>query len=190
MKRPRMRPTFALVPDVAPEEVFERMRGRLERPECAISGLVGRRHAELTTCCAGRHFWSPVMSVEIYEAEGGKSGLRGRFAPHPSVWMGFMAVYGGLFMAGVVSAMFGFSQWQLGWTPWAFAGVPIAAAIAAFTYGAAFIGQGLGAEEMYALRSFLDRCIEDLPELKCARPDSSYPPRTVTVTRTGAVRYE
>jgi hypothetical protein len=30
----------------------------------------------------------------------------------------------------------------------------------AFTYGAVFIGQGLGSEEMYRLRSFVDDCVE------------------------------
>ena len=32
-----------------------------------------------------------------------------------------------------------------------------AVALIAFIYGAAFIGQGLGAEDMYELRSFVDR---------------------------------
>lgn len=49
---------------------------------------------------------------------------------------------------------------MVGESPWALAGVPAALALVGFTYGAAFIGQGLGAEEMYRLRSFVDDCVE------------------------------
>ena len=38
--------------------------------------------------------------------------------------------------------------------------VPGAAVIGGFVYGAAFIGQGLGAEQMYELRAVVDRVAE------------------------------
>src|SRR5690606_27093439 len=118
MKRPRMRPTFELRPDVPPDEIFQRMRERLERSECPISGLVARQYAELMTRSVEKHFWSPVMFLEISERDGGeRAKLRGRFAPHPNVWTGFMAIYAVLFMLGLGAAMYGLSQWQLGWSP-------------------------------------------------------------------------
>ncbi len=45
--------------------------------------------------------------------------------------------------------------------PWAFVGVPIALALGAFTYGAGFVGQGLGAEDMYVLRRLVERVADE-----------------------------
>ena len=38
---------------------------------------------------------------------------------------------------------------------------PAAAALGAFVYGAVFIGQGLGAEEMHMQRSVVERAVDD-----------------------------
>ena len=48
------------------------------------------------------------------------------------------------------------------WPMWA---APAAAALIAFIYGAAFIGQGLSGEEMFVLRAFVECSVRD-----CQRP--------------------
>ena len=40
--------------------------------------------------------------------------------------------------------------------------MPIVLLLAGFTYGAAFIGQGLGAEDMYALRTFVEHVADEV----------------------------
>lgn len=191
MKRPRMRPTFRQTLERPAERILETMRERLASPDCPVAGLVARRHVELTTVRARRHFWSPVLVVEVDEDATDGPAIRGRFAPHPNVWTGFMAIYGLLALGALGATMFGLAQAMLHWTPWALLGVPLALALAGFTYGAVFIGQGLGADEMYELRSFVDRCIEGLPERASERPPSpSGGRREASATRTGGLRYD
>ncbi|MCB9591955.1 MAG: hypothetical protein H6719_04420 [Sandaracinaceae bacterium] len=161
MARPRMRPEFVLA-HPRPTAVVAALGEVLESdPHC--EGTVLRGHAVVRIREADRHFWSPQLEVDArlpdpsdeYAPEAPE--LAGRFAPHPHVWTLFMAIYGLIAIGGTAGAMWGLSQWTLGLTPWALAGVPAALFGAAFVYGAVFIGQGLGAEQMYELRSVVDR---------------------------------
>jgi hypothetical protein len=132
--------------------------GGLLQRGVTVQGLTTQ--AELTTHRAEAHFWSPYLSVEVSRDDDGRWRLTGRFAPEPNVWILFMGVYGILTMGALAAIMYGASQVLVGEAPWALAGAPVALGLIAFTYGAAFIGQGLGAEEMYTLRSFVDDAIE------------------------------
>lgn len=160
-KRPRMRPTFeiALSPGSG-EALLSAIRDALTSPDCSVQGMVLRRNAELTTAERGQHLWSPHLTLQVSEDPKGLPVLCGRFGPHGHVWTGFMAIYGVLLMLATLGIMLGVSQWIAALPVWGFAIAPIAFALGGFTYGAAFIGQGLGAEEMYELRSFVDRCVE------------------------------
>jgi hypothetical protein len=82
--------------------------------------------------------------------------LHARFSPSSPVWTAFVAIYLALACIGTGAACYGGAQLIMKETPWAFVGVPIVLALAAFTYGAAFIGQGLGSEDMYTLRRFVE----------------------------------
>lgn len=160
MKRPRMRPTFEIPLSVGHEAVLTHLRKRLQAMGSEADGSVLRAGAEIHTCNARQHFWSPTLSVQFEERDGAQI-LRGRFAPSPSVWMLFIGVYGIIAMGGVAALMYGISQVMLGWSPWAFWGVPASMALGAFVYGAVFIGQGLGAEEMHMQRSVVEHAVED-----------------------------
>ena len=160
VRRPRMRPVFELALPVAGSAVVEQIRRRLRDPEAGIEGVMLSAGAELTTAKSEQHFWSPYLSVEVARDDDGAWRLRGRFAPEPNVWILFLGIYGILGMFGLGALMYGVSQWMVREAPWALVGVPASVALVAFTYGAAFIGQGLGAEEMYRLRSFVDDCVE------------------------------
>jgi hypothetical protein len=160
MKRPRMRPTFEIPLAVEHDAVLSHLHKRLRDKGCDADGSVLRQGAEIHTCHARQHFWSPTLSVQFATLETGRV-LRGRFAPSPSVWMLFIGVYGIIAMAGVAALMYGISQLMLGWSPWAFWGVPASMALGAFVYGAVFIGQGLGAEEMHMQRSVVEHAVED-----------------------------
>jgi len=155
-----MRPVFE-VPVAAPAgAVLAQIRVALDEPGVRVEGVVMRAQAELTTRRVEAHFWSPCLSVEVLPRGDGAWALRGRFSPEPNVWMIFMAIYGMLALGAVGGLMYGVSQMIIGEAPWAFAAIPAALALMAFTYGAVFIGQGLGSEEMYRLRSFVDDCVE------------------------------
>jgi hypothetical protein len=51
-------------------------------------------------------------------------------------------------------------QWWLGQTPSALLVAPALALLAGLVYGASFVGQGLGADQMYFLRATLTRLCE------------------------------
>jgi len=163
VSRPRMRPTFDLR-HPSPEAILERLRP-LADAHPTLSGVFFRRHAVLRVREEARHFWSPQLDLEVRRPEPDEDDeaprLHGRFSPHPHVWTLFMAIYGVLGLLGLAGLIGGLSQWTLGMTPWALLGVPAALALGGFVYGATFIGQGLGAEEMYALRSLLDDAAEE-----------------------------
>jgi hypothetical protein len=75
----------------------------------------------------------------------------------------FMAVYILLALAALGGLSYGIVQYTLGQAPWSLWIVPASAALFGFVYGATLIGQGLGAEQMYTMRSLVDRaCVEAL----------------------------
>jgi hypothetical protein len=159
--RPRMRPRFEVELDVPVETVFAELARQLARPGAAASGAVLAHHVELRVAKDRAHFWSPNLSLEIVDdTDPAMKRLRGRFGPDQSVWMLFILIYAILGMVGVLALMFGTSQWIIHESPSALLAVPACLALAAFVYGAAFIGQGLGAEQMYTLRSFVDDAID------------------------------
>ena len=163
-----MRPFF-VIEHAEPSAVLTELAAILpDDPHC--EGTVLRGHAVVRIGDDLRHFWSPQLELEARlpdpedEFAPEAPQVYGRFAPHPHVWTLFMAIYGLLAIAGTAGAMWGLSQWTLGRDPWALAAVPAAVFLAAFVYGAVFIGQGLGAEQMYELRSVIDRAADRASE--------------------------
>jgi hypothetical protein len=101
-------------------------------------------------------FWSPYLNLEVEDEPDGLA-IRGRFSPHPHVWTLFMAVYILLAILALGGLSYGIVQHTLGQAPWSLLIVPAAVALSGFVYGATLIGQGLGAEQMYLMRSLVDR---------------------------------
>lgn len=158
MSRPRMRPPFKRVVPLSAPRLMEEIRSRLAGPQCQIVGHVLKRHVELTIRPEHRHFWSPHLSVDVFEEERGTL-LRGRYGPHPNIWTGFMATYGVLLMFALVATVFGLSQWNLGWSPWALLGLPICALGAGVTWLSSLLGQRAAAAQMEQLGLFFDECV-------------------------------
>lgn len=168
-----MRPTFELPLEPPPELVLDALRDVMKRDRQGIGGVVFRRTAVLWLTRERRRFYSPCLHVHFGATEGGEPTLLGRFAPHPNVWTGFMAGYGVLTMTALLCLVYGYVQWSLGQAPFALLGVPAALALIGFEYGAAFIGQGLGAGQMYTLRSLLDHALGAAAEQAHARDEDA-----------------
>jgi hypothetical protein len=166
-----MRPRFKLDIACGVEDVMQQLRGRLEDNEQGIVGSFTRRHGVLKMPDGRRQFWSPQLgiTVETIEGETGRARLMGVFAPHPHIWQAFIFIYGVVISLGCFGTMWGVAQLSLNRTPWALASPVAAFAICAFVYGATLIGQGLGAGEMYRLRTYLDECIAEA-ERRCKEP--------------------
>lgn len=170
MSHPRVRPVFEVMLGVGPEQFYAALREDLARDGVKCRGQVFAKGALLRMKDGEKRVWSPALHVQVEERErvGGGSGsggigsggggwvLKCRFSPSSPVWTAFIAVYLGLACAAIGAASYGGAQMILGVTPWAFWGVPVAIVVAGFVHGAAFLGQGLGAEDMYEMRRFVE----------------------------------
>ena len=157
MARAKIRPTFEEPLSVAPQVFFAELEKALATTDGRCRGRLFRDYAILRIRQEERELWSPALNLEVDEEAG---VVRGVFAPSSPVWTAFLAIYVALLCIGIAAGCYGWSQWTLGETPWALAGVPVVLVLAGLTYGAAFIGQGLGAEDMHELRSFVERTVE------------------------------
>lgn len=154
---PEIRPSFEIVIDGDPDSLMDELRKRL--PSCPhCTGVSVGRHAELFVPEAVRRVWSPWLSVTARERNGTVS-LRGRFAPHPSVWTLYLFLAFGLGFALLVGVTWGYAQWATETTPWALWTVPLVLLAAAGLYGVSQVGQRLGASQMAALRDALEQLV-------------------------------
>jgi hypothetical protein len=106
------------------------------------------------------HFWSPQLSALVSASPAGTL-VKARFGPHPHVWGLFLAGYAMGIILTFGLLIFGIVQLVLDLTPWGLYATPAALLITALTYGAAYVGQGLGAGQMHDLRAFLDTALEE-----------------------------
>jgi len=147
---------------VARETWLDALRSGLEDESGSLRGQVFRKHAVVQMRDAERTFWSPYLNLEVEDEPDG-SAIVGRFSPHPNVWTMFMAIYILLALTALGGLSYGIVQYTLGQTPWSLWIVPAALGLYGFVYGATLIGQGLGAEQMYTMRSLVDRaCVDAL----------------------------
>ena len=158
MTAPQVRPRFEIEIDLEADALMERVRERL--PQCPhCTGMSVGRHAELFVPDSERRLWSPWLSVTADERSSG-SLLRGRFAPHPSVWTFYLFLSFGLGFALLVGTTWGYAQWATDRTPWALASIPAVTVLGALLYLASQIGQRLGGEQMDHLRDAIDELIQ------------------------------
>jgi uncharacterized integral membrane protein len=155
-----MRPRFELQLPVTREAWLDALRSALQNDAQSLRGQVFRKHAVVQMRDTERTFWSPYLSLEVEDEPDG-SAVRGRFSPHPNVWTMFMAIYILLAIVALGGLSYGMVQYTLGQSPWSFLIAPAAVALFGFVYGATLIGQGLGAEQMYTMRSLVDRVCMD-----------------------------
>jgi hypothetical protein len=151
-----MRPRFELQLPVERATWLEAFQQLLHDDPGCCRGQVFRKHVVLEVRGEERSFWSPYLNLEVEDEPDG-AAIRGRFSPHPHVWTMFMAIYIPLANVALAGLVYGVVQYTLGHTPWALLIAPAALAVFGFVYGATLIGQGLGADQMYMMRSLVDR---------------------------------
>jgi hypothetical protein len=152
---PRLRPRFESHVPLPANEVVARFSRAFEVKDGQIEGRVLGNHVRIGVSEGLRHIGSPQMELEVSEA-GPFSKIEGRIGPNPQVWTLFLALHALVAIVGLGCTFFGLSQWLMDTTPWALIALPIGLALNLFIAGAAFIGQGLGADQTYLMRSFMD----------------------------------
>jgi len=146
---------------LGPEVVVERVRKHLEVSR-GVSGAVLRRTLLLTVSDEDSHFWSPHLDVQLDDGKDGGTLLTAMFTPHPQVWTSFIAVQALFGFLSIGAAVWLTSTLILGHAPMVATGcLGVMLFGGGFAYGAAYVGQGLGSEQMYLLRAFLDEALRD-----------------------------
>ena len=163
MQRPRARPRFSIHDARPPDQVSAVIRQHLQQSEVAI-GDVLRRTAWITVPNAQRTFWSPYLDLQLADDSSGGTHVDGVLGPHPKLWYTFLMVQAMFAMASIAAAVYLFSQWSVGGNLI----LPALALVAmlvggGLSYGAAYVGQGLGSNQMYDLRAFVESALRDAP---------------------------
>lgn len=143
-----------------PEVIVERVRAQLDRGG-VVTGSTFRRTLLLTIRDEDRHFWTPHLDVQLVDTPAG-TRLDGTFAPHPQIWTAFVAVQFLFALLSVGAGVFLISRVSLGGSllePALVLGAMLFGG--GFSYGAAYVGQGIGSEQMYELRAFLDEALRE-----------------------------
>jgi len=150
---PPPRPRVEYLSPESPEDLVGRFAVALSSSGCPVEGSATQRHVSLRVPSSDRHFWSPFLSLEVWE-EGDGAIARGRFGPHPNIWTFFVFTHAAIFVVGLFVSSYGVAQWMMGATPWALLALPAMAALHAFVFGAEYIGKGLGSEQMLVIHDF------------------------------------
>lgn len=149
--RPSPRPRFELRTSLSPSEVRRRVNALIDG-STRVRGIAFDHRIELAIGGDEHHFWSPQLIAIVSPTEGGGAHLLARFGPDPYVWALYLLSYSVLVVVTLFALMFGLVEWWLGQPPIALFVAPAAGILAGLVYGASFVGQGLGAEQMYFLR--------------------------------------
>jgi flavin reductase (DIM6/NTAB) family NADH-FMN oxidoreductase RutF len=153
---PRLRPKFEVRLERPPERVLADFKAGLARPDVALTAKIRGEAMQIGLPEAELHTWSPSLDLRVEPDEGGGTVVRGRIGPQPQVWTTFMFFHMLIAMVGIGGLMWGLAASLAGESAWpAWLGL-VAVFLHAFVAGAAFIGQGLGADQIHRLRSFVD----------------------------------
>lgn len=158
--KPRMKPKFRIALNEQGDKVLERLDKIIRSGKYPVTGSVLKEHAFVQIPREQRSMLSPYLNLTLRKVDG-RPYLLGRFSPHPHVWTGFMAIYGFLIFIGMCGLVYGWAQQTIGESMVAMWLLPASLVACAFVYGAAVIGQGLTAHEMYTLRNVVDRAVEN-----------------------------
>ncbi len=158
--KPRMKPRFTIHLKDDDGLVMERLDKILHSERTPVTGKVLKNHAFVQLPEEKRSLLSPYLNLTLHEDQS-QTTLDGRFSPHPHVWTGFMAIYGALGFIGMAGLVYGWAQSLIGESAVVAWLAPISLGVGFFVYGAAVIGQGLTADEMYTLRKAVDRAVEN-----------------------------
>jgi len=165
---PKVRPEIEWTIPLSEEQIIERLKAALARGDQPIRGLFAQHRIELVPDPTIQHVWSPQLTADLEPSASDEADastrVHVRFGPHPHVWSLYLAVHATGAFATLGAAVFGYSQYLAGSAPTALWALPAAPVLAALVWAFAFVGQGLSAEQMYTLRRFMERALDDTLE--------------------------
>lgn len=155
----KLQPTFTLELPLSAQAAIDQISRSINRLEFKEAKSAGHC-AEFGVAPGEKRFWSPHLSVQVTEAESGENCvLLGRFSPRPEIWTFLMLVYFMMTFFLIAGGIFGYVQWSMGTSPWAFALVPLGLVIIGVIHVVSLIGQRLSEDQMADLRGQLDQTL-------------------------------
>lgn len=155
----RMRPTFTVRLPLPAEESIERIRSQIAESDSRVRALSAGKCADFCIDEDERRLWSPHLSVQIQESDGG-SLLRGRFSPSPEIWTFVMFVYFLMVFVILFGISYGYVQWAISESPWGFFAVPLGLFVIVLLHTVSLVGQRLSADQSQQLRARLEEILE------------------------------
>lgn len=160
MSQFEIRPRFQRQSRLPKEEVLIRLREALQSSTASVRGLIVDHHITLSIPSEEQHFWSPQLSLEVEEEEGG-SLIRGLYGPRPAVWLLFIFFYAILGFLSMVITIIGLSERSLGLSGRILWLLPVAGFILLMVYLGARTGQRLGHDEIRRLQRFMEETLRE-----------------------------
>lgn len=155
-----MRATF----EVAVESIdFASLADRVQHALDGAGGSIEYRRAGdhfLVSLPKGdQHLWSPWLHLDVRRAMTAEAddSLFGRVTPSPSLWTAMMFSILTIVVLGAGGAVFGYSQWIVGESPWALWFVPGAAVALVLGFLADRAGRSAAARQIASLTEPLER---------------------------------
>jgi flavin reductase (DIM6/NTAB) family NADH-FMN oxidoreductase RutF len=150
---PRLRPQYVIEVARPPDRVLADFAAALQRPDTGVWGKTRGNVLQINIPLEEQTTWSPSMELAVEPAPNG-SVVYARIGPLPQVWITFIFIHLFIAMIGLSGFVWGISQLFMGGPTWALGVFAGALFLHAFVAGAAFVGQGLGADQIYRLRTF------------------------------------
>ena len=145
------------------DDIIRETRIILQERRVDISGLAMQDHITLQIPSESRHFWSPQLSVILYD-ETPQTRLVGVYGPMPNVWIIFAFGYLGISTLLVFILIIGLSQKNLGLESPLLWWVPVLVALLLTLYLISQMGQKLGAAQMFTLHHEMENILgEKIP---------------------------
>ncbi len=158
-------PTFELTLVGTADAAERALAAWIRSGECPYDAVRAGSHFTLSIRKQSRHFWSPVLTLEVREETGGDDGaaspsvsaiVAGRFNPANNIWVGYMLTYLALLTLILGSAMWGIAELLLDRTPWSLLLIPACVTVGGLMFWASAVGQRIAKPEMAAMRAAVD----------------------------------
>ena len=154
-------PTFEIELPGTADEAEGALAAWVRSGDCPYDAVRAGSHFTLSIRKQSRHFWSPVLTLEVREETGGAEGggesvLAGRFNPANNIWVGYMLTYLALLTLILGSAMWGTAELMLGRTPRSMLLIPACVVVGVVMFWASAVGQRIAKPEMAQMREAVE----------------------------------
>ncbi len=151
----RVRPRFTHSCTDSVPEIFNKLSDGLEKNKDKINGIIHEPHATIRIVHKNQHFWSPQLSLYVYHDDE-RTLMKGRYGPHPSVWVIFLFAYSILGLAFFFISTVGLVRLSLHLESQILWVLPVLIILALIAYLVAQTGQKMGVEQTFTIHHFVE----------------------------------